>query len=497
MARSSWTALALVLASQLVLLTRTILAGPPDHARPVFNHTMEAPSFVYCLVPGQFGVTPEMFRARGGIQLLSGSILTPISTNPGRTIGGLYRHRLGWRLYRIAASPNMIPRGGVTSHGYSHSAVGGIVWTQVQAVAYFEEGTQHIEGLTWVANPDYNGQWEGDQNCRGSSFSAAAAHIVDLFNTPSLHIFNDRAASFRCEPEPIPPVDIWEWSPSVRETLCDRIDGLEVYIRIGDKSFEGTLDTLWVGFDGSNVVQKVAISPSAGFEGWTTILLGPFFEDHAPELERLGGLRLYGTAAWTSYVFGADEFKLSGLKLRANCFNSPIRVHYTDYSSINAGLKVGGLFGLTNKTLMYPLWNESLNPKNWTASPPCSHITQLTVTLEIEDKEWAGTYNSLYALIGNEKALIHHKATRKEVYTIDINLRRAFDQKIVKVDDLKELAILNDGTHDQVLPKSVNVRAICAGRRRTNMNVESEIKKWIPCGKNWTLSLAPREWNEF
>lgn len=161
MARSSWTALALVLASQLVLLTRTILAGPPDHARPVFNHTMEAPSFVYCLVPGQFGVTPEMFRARGGIQLLSGSILTPISTNPGRTIGGLYRHRLGWRLYRIAASPNMIPRGGVTSHGYSHSAVGGIVWTQVQAVAYFEEGTQHIEGLTWVANPDYNGQWEG------------------------------------------------------------------------------------------------------------------------------------------------------------------------------------------------------------------------------------------------------------------------------------------------------------------------------------------------
>ncbi|PHH80872.1 hypothetical protein CDD80_6431 [Ophiocordyceps camponoti-rufipedis] len=161
MARSSWTALALVLASQLALLTRTILAAPPEHGRPVFNHSMAAPSFVYCLVPGQFGVTPEMFRARGGIQLLPDSIYTPISTNPRRTIRGLYRHPLGWRLYRIAASPNMIPRGGGESHGYSHSAVGGIPWTQVQAVTYFAEGTNYLPDLTWVANAEYDARWEG------------------------------------------------------------------------------------------------------------------------------------------------------------------------------------------------------------------------------------------------------------------------------------------------------------------------------------------------
>ncbi|PHH72285.1 hypothetical protein CDD80_4636 [Ophiocordyceps camponoti-rufipedis] len=258
---------------------------------------------------------------------------------------------------------------------------------------------------------------------------------------------------------------MWEWGPSARETLCDRIDSLEVHMRIGDHLFDGTFDTLWVGFDGANTLHKMVKSPDAGFQGWTTIPLGPVFQD--------------------------------GLKLRANCFNSPLRVHYNDYSSINANLRVGGKYDIAGYGQMYHLWNDTIDPNKWTASPPCSHVTQLTVTLEIEGRDWAGTYNSLYAIIGKEYTLIHREATRREVYTVDIHLYRAFGEKIVNIDELKELAILSQGSHDQVFPKSINVRAICAGHGRKTMNVERDIKKWMAAGERWTLSLAPEEWNEF
>ncbi|KAK2591884.1 hypothetical protein QQS21_010408 [Conoideocrella luteorostrata] len=66
----------------------------------------------------------------------------------------------GW-IYRITASPNMVPR--VSSDGlhpgYTHAALGGVLWSQVQAYAPIDMSWGDSQEFHWQDNLDYDPRW--------------------------------------------------------------------------------------------------------------------------------------------------------------------------------------------------------------------------------------------------------------------------------------------------------------------------------------------------
>ncbi|KAK2601909.1 hypothetical protein QQS21_004500 [Conoideocrella luteorostrata] len=73
------------------------------------------------------------------------------------------RHHLqsfqrGW-IFRIAASPNMVPL--ASFKGYTHAALGGVLWSQVQTYAPTDSSWEdNSAGFRWQNNSDYDPRWE-------------------------------------------------------------------------------------------------------------------------------------------------------------------------------------------------------------------------------------------------------------------------------------------------------------------------------------------------
>ncbi|KAK2592211.1 hypothetical protein QQS21_010099 [Conoideocrella luteorostrata] len=156
----------------LTLFTASLFGLPAVKAAPTppkFNHTISSHEFVY--IVGERGIleSPVHYQSQGGIgptrwgwyNLREESGFTPVTRalNLVEERTQFLRHSAeGW-IYRIAASPNMIPRQAEAPGSITYTALGGILWSQVQAYAPIDRSSNGGD-LQWQPNPDYDGRWE-------------------------------------------------------------------------------------------------------------------------------------------------------------------------------------------------------------------------------------------------------------------------------------------------------------------------------------------------
>ncbi|PFH56699.1 hypothetical protein XA68_16123 [Ophiocordyceps unilateralis] len=330
-------------------------------------------------------------------------------------------------------------------------------------------------------------------DCTYDLFEVQGGNLIDLHKSESHYEYNDLPRSFRCGPEVYLPTGPWEWNEKLRRQHCDRIDRLEFYLKIGS----GTWDSLYAAFSASPETHRIADAVRDNFEMWQNIDLLRFFGEQTPELTKVTDLHLLGLVSSWNYAFGSEVFELKGIQLRAHCANSTFKVRFQKHKTMAEKLHIGNRFYTSQRNRYYDLWQDTISPEDWKASPPCSHFSELEVTLEISNEYYADSQNDIYVNIGKAHTRIMSRPKHREVKTVDIDLQKAFGQKIVALGDLNELTIENRGGSDDVYPKDITVRAICSSGSQKSVYHYKTIDQWIQGGKKWHLPLSPEVWDEY
>ena len=170
-------------------------------------------------------------------------------------------------------------------------------------------------------------------------------------------------------------------------------------------------------------------------------------------LEETPGISLVRSLRAFLYLQLKPNFT-SGLTLKARCAGSGIDIVLDKFVSLNKELQAKptepGRFQYNRD---WEVWADDVETKNWAAKPLCSHFQSLNVNLHIADADWAGTDNSLYAKVGESRFLIARHPSRREVFTVDVGLQKAYSTKLVPVPKVELVGIVSEGGNDAVLPK--------------------------------------------
>lgn len=148
-----------------------------------------------------------------------------------------------------------------------------------------------------------------------------------------------------------------------------------------------------------------------------------------------------------------------GITLKARCAGSGINIVLDKFASLNKELQAKPTEpGRFQYNRGWQAWADNVETKDWAAKPLCSHFQSLDINMHIADANWAGTDNSLYAKVGEGRFLLARHPSRREVFTVDIDLHKAYSSKLVPVPKVELVGIVSEGGHDAVLP---------SGKKRT------------------------------
>ncbi|KAM3562975.1 hypothetical protein MY1884_001520 [Beauveria asiatica] len=330
-----------------------------------------------------------------------------------------------------------------------------------------------------------------EPNCKGEYFEASTKTVNIYAARPK---FNDKVASLVCDPtKPRAAPTRWEWTSQSQKQLCSRLDKLSLEFKLANYYGSGTYDKIKLGFeDAGQKAHVITERPSAGYETSQEINIQDVFGLDTVALAQIKRLRLLDEL--TDRTSGGDAWDIIGFTLKGRCAGSGINIALDKFSSLNKELQaqpdVPGRFQYNRD---WEVWADNVKPHDWVAKPMCSHFQSMSVNLHIADAKWAGTDNSLYAKVGKGRFLIARHPSRKEVFTTDISVNKAYETKHVPVTDVASVGISSEGGHDGTLPEEVTVYGICSGSF-TALSVKQEIKDWLYDGQTVNITLAPDKW---
>ncbi|KAM3438076.1 hypothetical protein NHJ13734_004349 [Beauveria thailandica] len=330
-----------------------------------------------------------------------------------------------------------------------------------------------------------------EPNCKGEYFEASTKTVNIYTARPK---FNDKVASLVCDPaKPRAAPTRWEWTSQSQKQLCSRLDKLSLEFKLANNHGSGTYDKIKLGFeDAGQKAHVITEGPSPGYETSQDINIQDVFGLDTVALAQIKRVRLLDEL--TDWTFGGDAWDIIGFTLKGRCAGSGINIALDKFSSLNKELQahpdVPGRFQYYRD---WEVWADNVKPHDWVAKPLCSHFQSMSVNLHIADANWAGTDNSLYAKVGKGRFLITRHPSRREVFTTDISVNKAYETKHVPVTDVASVGISSEGGHDGTLPEEVTVYGICSGTF-TALSVKQEIKDWLYDGQTVNIALAPDKW---
>ncbi|KAM3446738.1 hypothetical protein MY3296_009381 [Beauveria thailandica] len=330
-----------------------------------------------------------------------------------------------------------------------------------------------------------------EPNCKGEYFEASTKTVNIYTARPK---FNDKVASLVCDPaKPRAAPTRWEWTSQSQKQLCSRLDKLSLEFKLANNHGSGTYDKIKLGFeDAGQKAHVITEGPSPGYETSQDINIQDVFGLDTVALAQIKRIRLLDEL--TDWTFGGDAWDIIGFTLKGRCAGSGINIALDKFSSLNKELQahpdVPGRFQYYRD---WEVWADNVKPHDWVAKPLCSHFQSMSVNLHIADANWAGTDNSLYAKVGKGRFLITRHPSRREVFTTDISVNKAYETKHVPVTDVASVGISSEGGHDGTLPEEVTVYGICSGTF-TALSVKQEIKDWLYDGQTVNIALAPDKW---
>ncbi|PQK12850.1 hypothetical protein BB8028_0003g14650 [Beauveria bassiana] len=362
-----------------------------------------------------------------------------------------------------------------------------------QCVAVPEEYKGKVSGVKTDA-ADHICKFYAEPDCKGKHFEATN-HAADLRQAQE-GWYNDKVASMRCDKLRLPKApERWEWKSTSYHQLCTRLDKLSIDFELANHIGSGTYDMIKLNFLGASRKPHVIVeSPSPGYKVSQDIDMVDIFGSETVALDQIRGLQLLDRL--TDHWLGGDAWELFGIKLRGRCAGTGISVALNDYASTDKELQAKptepGRFQYYRD---WPVWSGPIHPKDWIGQPQCSHFSMINVNLHIADANYAGTNNDLYARVGKSEFLITRHPSRREVFTIDVDVKKAFKTKAVPVDKFDKVTILSKGGHDGFLPSEATVYGWCSNSRTSLSHTQTnDDNTWVYDGGEMDIQLPISKW---
>ncbi|ATY65387.1 Heat-labile A chain [Cordyceps militaris] len=321
--------------------------------------------------------------------------------------------------------------------------------------------------------------------------------VTDLQQPPSA--FNDEVASVKCGPEePAPPPSNlrWIWSSKTQPELCARLDQLSFDFEIGDATRAGTYDRVKLDFGGAGVAPHVvADKPATSDKISGTIDMTKTFGKKTVALDSIQTIRILDQEL--NFQSG-DGWDLKGFKLQGRCAGSGLVVYLDKFYPVDKTLQVDTAGDSSDPySKDWVVWSGDVKIDDWATHPLCSHFKDMRVFLHLQNWNYAGTNNALYANVGQGKFLIADKPSLNQEFNATVDLQKAYKGKDVAVIKVGNIAISSEGGHDAAAPEKVTVVGECAGAegsKATALSVKQTFSEWLYDGESFTVDITPDKW---
>lgn len=225
--------------------------------------------------------------------------------------------------------------------------------------------------------------------------------------------------------------------------------------------------------------QWLVEGPEGGFKTTKDINLLTIFNSSEVEVKRMRKIRVLDLVS--SSPPGGDYWHLGGvhkarvhaasgestltlrlgLEFRARCAGSGIKVKLDKFQSLNRWVGVENQMPVRDgrwianwESKPYEAWADYINPEDWVAESPCSHLERLSLELRVSHRISAGTSNQIYVQVGKQHLKVANQASRGDVYDQRFDLDEAFGSSVVPLADVKRISITSRGGDDQMGPES-------------------------------------------
>ncbi|KAM3517513.1 hypothetical protein NHJ13051_008916 [Beauveria bassiana] len=327
-----------------------------------------------------------------------------------------------------------------------------------QCVAVPEEYKGKVSGVKTDA-ADHICKFYAEPDCKGKHFEATN-HAADLRQAQE-GWYNDKVASMRCDKLRLPKApERWEWKSTSYHQLCTRLDELSIDFELANHIGSGTYDMIKLNFLGASRKPHVIVEgPSPGYKVSQDIDMVDIFGSETVALDQIRGLQLLDRL--TDHWLGGDAWELFGISVALN-----------DYASTDKELQA-----------------KPTEPGRF------HHFSMINVNLHIADANYAGTNNDLYARVGKSEFLITRHPSRREVFTIDVDVKKAFKTKAVPVDKFDKVTILSKGGHDGFLPSEATVYGWCSNSKTSLSHTQTnDDNTWVYDGGEMDIQLPISKW---
>ncbi|PFH59833.1 hypothetical protein XA68_11782 [Ophiocordyceps unilateralis] len=338
-------------------------------------------------------------------------------------------------------------------------------------------------------------------HCKGddsfqSQYSDGGENLVGQ-GAESMVMFNDRLMSFQCDgqlPQDLPhELGRWTWGVQTRQELCPYFDQLQVRVRLSDGFGEGTSDTLKLEIVGQRgELHVVAMEPPAGFDQTQNIDLLRTFGSSTVQLRDIRKIQLHSlkTGFW-----GGDKWGLRDIHLRGRCGPLQEWVENSKFSAtpINKELSPGRDGRVVGKS--YVAWESFTGPEDWVPKIPCTHFSKLSIKVFISSSYRSGTWNKITVEIGKGTFTVVKQPYAGYAYSVEIDLRKAFDSDTIAWRDITTLTLHNSGNeNDDVKIDKAFIRGQCSGSH-TIIRATGWFENWMPLNGFWRINLGPERWS--
>ncbi|PHH85365.1 hypothetical protein CDD83_539 [Cordyceps sp. RAO-2017] len=331
------------------------------------------------------------------------------------------------------------------------------------------------------------------------SVQAEVGHSNDIGRPTPVHSVGIKPGDWALPSQEVRPgcgVDVADSSDHPLPEDCAHIDRLKLEIELGAAVWEGTWDSLYLAFeDGER--HLIASGPGRQFHGFQEIDLAHTFNQTRVAVDHLKQVQIF---QHHDSIFGDDDWKLRGIKLKARCAESLTELQVDKFASVN--YKVTGMRPTWHND--WRAWSEPLDPaRDWHKLFECSHLDRLEANLYMGNAISGGSYDDLFLRFdggtGREFGIAEQPA-RGSDYAATVNVTEAFGSPVVPVKDLRGFSIISrthDGnSEDQWELGTLYFHGRCAGsKKKVVIDKFDNVYEWHDRGHVFQRRINPADWH--
>ncbi|PHH77576.1 putative enterotoxin [Ophiocordyceps camponoti-rufipedis] len=203
-------------------------------------------------------------------------------------------------------------------------------------------------------------------------------------------------------------------------TACSRLRRIRFILDIADEHGAGTYDEISarVGISSSFIIADEPHTPSRGDSIQSELSLKEGFQSETVAVNEIDRISI---SARRVNVFGADWWKIKGVRLVGQCSDSLTTIQLDKFASINQQVQSGSEWQTWTEVWAGPVW-----PEDWNVANYCTHLESVEIEVQLGSSLAAGTWDDIMVQVGHQELTMMKQPSAGAYKRTRVDLKQAF-----------------------------------------------------------------------